>query len=37
MVGVPAGKNAVENNSLAHVLAVAEKKKPGTIENINRQ
>ena len=29
--GAQAGKNAAENNSLAHVLAAAEKEKPGTI------
>jgi len=29
--GAGAGKNAAENNSLAHVLAAAEKEKPGTL------
>ncbi|WP_420972950.1 hemagglutinin repeat-containing protein, partial [Enterobacter cloacae] len=31
VAGGLAGKNAAENNSLAHVLAAAEKEKPGTI------
>ncbi|HCT3323396.1 TPA: hemagglutinin repeat-containing protein [Enterobacter cloacae] len=31
VAGGQAGKNAAENNSLAHVLAAAEKEKPGTI------
>jgi len=31
VAGAGAGKNAAENNSLAHVLAAAEKEKPGTI------
>jgi len=32
IAGAQAGKTVVENNSLAHVLAAAEKEKPGTIE-----
>ena len=31
MTGALAGKNSAESNSLAHVLAAAEKEKPGTI------
>ncbi|HAS1057815.1 TPA: filamentous hemagglutinin N-terminal domain-containing protein [Enterobacter cloacae] len=31
VAGGQGGKNAAENNSLAHVLAAAEKEKPGTI------
>ncbi|WP_342322975.1 hemagglutinin repeat-containing protein [Kosakonia sp. BYX6] len=33
VAGAQAGKNVAENNSLAHVLAAAEKQKPGTIDN----
>ena len=35
--GAQAGKNAVENNSLAHVLAAAEANKPGTVDSWTKE
>jgi filamentous hemagglutinin len=37
IAGAQAGKNAVENNSLANVLAAANKAKPGTAEKWQEQ